>query len=282
MTVVISDSLVLGSASGVNANNPIIGYHNLVMAGSISATTEDTDFPAINLANVSTNLRWKGILGSPSFNDEYITIILDTPNDIDYVGIARHNFGTGLIAVSIEGLAEEDDSPAEWFELTSDVLLPNDTPAIFRFTPQSLYAIRIRLQASQAAVPVAPEAAVVYVGLLLVLERRIYVGHTPLPYGRRAKITNARSESGNFLGRVVLNEMVTNGIELNNLTPGWYRTYLDPFVIASKEIPFFFNWRPGTYPYESGYAWIVNDPAPTNQRSNGMMNIKFELNGIVS
>jgi hypothetical protein len=282
MTVVISDDFVVSpGADDFNTNNPIIGYQNLVTTANIFTTTEDTDFPAVNLANPATRLKWQGVLGSPS-SDEYITVVVNSGEDIDYLAVARHNFGTGVFQVSVEGLAEADDSPAEWFELVGSVLLANDNPVIFRFTPQSLFSIRLRIQPSLATIPVEPTAAVVYVGKLLVLQRRIYVGHTPVPYGRQNKIVNGRSESGNFLGRIVLGGMVKTTIKLDNLTPGWYRTYLDPFLIAAIEIPFFFNWRPGTYPYESGYVWMTNDPNVVNQRPNGMVQIQMEVAGIVT
>jgi hypothetical protein len=128
----------------------------------------------------------------------------------------------------------------------------------------------------------APTAAVLYTGALLVLQRRIYVGHTPITMGRTSKITNARSESGNFLGRIVLNEMTETSVSIQNLTPDWYRSQLDPFIRASKETPFFFAWRPGDYANEVGYAWITDDPQPSNQRSNGMMQIDFQMRGIVT
>ena len=62
MSVVISSSLVLTDvASGggvINANNPLIGYQNLVDDSNLSTTTEDADNPASNLTNSSTNLQW--------------------------------------------------------------------------------------------------------------------------------------------------------------------------------------------------------------------------------
>jgi hypothetical protein len=125
-----------------------------------------------------------------------------------------------------------------------------------------------------------PTIAVVYAGALLVLQRRIYVGHTPIPYGRSAKITNGRSESGNFLGRIVLNEKTQSAVKMQNLTPAWYRQHLDPFIAASKEAPFFFAWRPLSYPREVGYAWMTNDPQPSNARANGMMQIDLQMTGI--
>jgi hypothetical protein len=274
MSIVISSSYVLAdSVSGggvINANNPVIGWQNLVAIGNIAADTEADGFPASNLANPSTNLRW---LGEASEADDYITVTANATEPMDYIAIARHNLGSAQIPVSVEYLS----SPETWVELIAPVLLPNDGPALFRFPPQALEAIRLRLQPGSAA----PTIAVVYTGALLVLQRRIYVGHTPMPYGRQAKITNARSESGNFLGRIVLNETTRTKFDLQNLTPDWYRTVLDPFVRASKDTPFFFAWRPQSYPREVGYGWLTNDPQPSNQRLNGMMGISFELDGIV-
>lgn len=279
--IVISSSVVLaqGYAGGgvINANNPVIGWRNLVTAGNISATSEAAGYPASNLANPSTALRWRADDGGspPSGSEQYVTVLLDTPDNVDYLAVARHNFATAQIPVSVEGLTD-DGSPEVWTELVADVILPDNGPVIFRFNPQPLYAIRLRMQAGT----VAPFAAVVYTGLLLVLQRRIYVGHTPMPMGRTAKITNARSENGDFLGRIVLNEKTETSVSLANLTPAWVREQLNPFLRAAVEIPFFFAWRPGAYPYETGYAWLTNDPQPSNQLANGMMQVALEMAGV--
>lgn len=278
MSVVISGSLVLGdSQSGggvVNADNPLIGYESLVTSGNVSSTTAASGFPASNLANVSTNLRWEGEAGSPEA-DEYITMALNTAELVDYVAIARHNFATAQIAVSIEVL-DEDASPDEWNEIVADVIPPNDGPLLFRFTPQAISSIRIRMQPGS----VAPTAAVVYSGKLLVLQRRIYVGHTPITMGRKSKVTNARSESGNFLGRIVTAQMTGTKADLSNLTPAWFRTNLEPFILDAVERPFFFAWRPDAYPYEVGYCWLTNDPQPSNEQPNGMMSVSLEMAGV--
>ena len=279
MSVVISGSLTLSdtvSGGGViNANNPLIGYQNRVTTSNISATTAATGFPATNMANPSTNLKWVGQTSSPQ-PDEYITLALNTNELVDYVGIAQHNFGSAEIPVSIEVL--DDGSPETWTEVISETLLPNDQPAIFRFTPQGITSIRIRLQEGTDA----PTAAVVYAGKLLVLQRRLYVGHTPINYGRKTQVTNARSESGNFLGRVVINQTASTSVSLQNLTPSWYRTYMEPFLQEAREDPFFFAWRPSDYPREVGFSWLTNDPQPSNQLPNGMMSVDLEISGIVT
>jgi hypothetical protein len=280
--VIISSSLtVVAGVDGLNTNSPIIGYQNLVTTTNIAATTEDADFPVVNLANPATHLRWKSGAGSPS-SDEYITITLNTVEQVDYLGIAVHNFGTSSAPVSVEGTTEAPGgSPDPWFELITPRLLSDDGPVIFRFDPQFLHSIRLRIQPSQAATPVTPYLAIMYVGELLVLQRRIYVGHTPIKFGRHLNVANHRSISGNFLGRIVLGEKVSTTIALKNLTPSWYRSHMDPFLVEAKEIPFFFAWRPGTYSTEVGYVWLTDDPEPANQLSNGMMQVSLNVEGVV-
>lgn len=273
--VVFSTGFVVnGGGQDFNADTPIIGYENLVTTGNVSATTEDPDYPVTNVANVSTAQRWKSGAGSPS-SDEYITVVLDTAENVDYVGIAVHNFGTSQSIVSIEGQTEFGDP---WVELVAEQMLPNDGPVIFRFDEQSLYAVRLRIQGNVTAI--TPFLAVMYVGKLLLLQRRIYVGHTPITYGRQLMVANHRSISGAFLGRIVLGETNKTSVGLRNLTPDWYRTYMEPFVVAAKEIPFFFAWRPGDYPNEVGFCWFVDDPTPVNQHTNGMMQIDFSVEGV--
>ena len=100
--------------------------------------------------------------------------------------------------ISVEG--DDGTLPQSWQELAGPVIPADDAPLLFRFSPVALSSIRLRMQPGSSA----PTAAVLYTGALTVLQRRIYVGHTPITMGRVAKITNARSESGNFLRREVL------------------------------------------------------------------------------
>jgi hypothetical protein len=279
MSIVIQSGFVVSdSVSGggvINADNPLIGYANLITAANIAATTEADGFPASNVANVSTVLRWQGEDGSPAA-DEYLTATINAAEPVDYIAVARHNLGSAQIAVSVEYL-DTDASPDTWEELIAPVILPNDGPALFRFAPAALSQIRIRMQPGSEA----PTIAVLYCGALLVLQRRIYVGHTPVNYGRSANIVNARSEAGDFLGRIVLSETTATGVSLKNITPSWFRSYLNPFILDSVRRPFFFAWRPSGYPREVGYVWMTNDPQPLNELTNGMMSIDLQMSGIV-
>jgi hypothetical protein len=279
MSIVISPSYVIAdSASGggvINADSPVIGWRNLVQASALQSTTAVAGFPVSNLGNPSTDLIWQGVVSDPE-QDEYITLGVSTVDDVDYVGIAGHNFGSAQIPVSIEYLDVEAD-PDAWVELIAPVILPDDGPAIFRFPPQAVADLRIRMQPGDAA----PEAAVVYAGKLLVLQRHIQVGHTPIVDGRMTTVVNGRSESGRFLGRIVTGQSTESVIEMANLTPDWYRANMRPFLRQAQESPFFFAWRPSTYPREVGYCWLANDPKPTNQLAAGHVQVSLKIEGVV-
>ena len=125
-----------------------------------------------------------------------------------------------------------------------------------------------------------PRAAVVYCGKSLVLERKLYVGHTPLPDGRRAQIVNSRAESGNFLGRIVLGETRKSTVPLSLISPAWFRSHMRPFLSAAVEAPFFFAWRPQTYPLETGFAWLLDDPMPAPVGPSNLLAFELKLGGI--
>lgn len=269
MPIVVSTALVISDdLAEINANSPVIGYRNAVTMANIATTTQNADYPRTNLANPATHLLWKG---TSTVADEYVTVTLDGATTADYVGIARHNFGTAGIECAVETY-----DGATWTEVAA--LLPaDDSPILFRFDGDMYDGVRLRLSPGSAV----PQMAVLYVGELLSLQRRIYVGHTPINYGIRNTVVVGRAEAGHYLGRVITGQHTETSVDLKNLTPSWYRTYLQPFVVAAQEAPFFFAWRPSSYPLEVGYAWLTSDPIPKNQLPNGMMQVQLDMSGIV-
>lgn len=270
MPVVISQNFVLTDSTPefpVTLDHPVIGWHNIVTAANVAADNADPDFPASNLANPATHLDWR----SDASGLQYVTVTIDTVDELDYVGVAGHNFGSEQIPVSIiDSLGNT---------LVEEVLLPNDSPALFRFTAQSLAGLKIVLNAVDGQLP---RAAVVYVGKLLVLERKIYVGHTPLTQARRVSVQNGRSESGKFLGRIVVGAWRETVIPLSLLSPEWYREHGgDEFLAVAAETPFFFGWRPESYPYEIGYCWLTEDPMPVPTSPSNRIAFDLKVSGIV-
>jgi hypothetical protein len=278
MSVVLSNNLVLGADAFPGVTIPdggtIIGWQNLVEPENIASTTEAEGFPITNAANPSTALKWVGVLSGSPESDEFIDIQITDNQDIDFVAIARHNLATAQIPISIETLlVGSPDSE----ELVQDVILANDGPALFRFTPQNLDNIRIRLQPGIAA----PSIAVIYVGKLLLCQRGPGEDHVPVTMARFADIRNGRSESGEFLGRIQVGGYRETSVAFKHQHPGWFRQEFDPFLVSAQTKPFFFAWWPGEYPAEVGYCFMANDPQPVTSFDTLHVSVSLQMRGIV-
>lgn len=269
MPIVISDSVVLSlTASGANANAPRIGWHNVVTPENVTATEEDPDHPVTNLANPATYLKWRAL----TTDEQAITISLDVATTVNYFGIAGHNLGSTEAAYVIETSSNGTD----WTAVTDYRIVNVNDALIQEFDDQ--FARFFRISFTTGAV--VPEIAVLYVGKILRLQRNIYVGHTPFPFGRQTTVSTGHSETGQFLGRVVRKTMYETGFSMRNLTPAWVRSQLKPFIDVAAETPFFFSWRPLTYSNEVGFAWTKGDINPVNELPNGMMAFSMQMQGI--
>lgn len=187
MPVVISQALVLSAYTEGGPDAPLIGWHNLVTAASVSADEEDASYPATNLANPSTAARWQ----AETTDDQYITFTLSGTDAVDYVGIARHNLGSGQVTVSVE----EWDGDS-WEEIAAEFIPAGDQPIVIRFEEIQPTQIRIKLQPGS----VIPRMAVVYVGKLLRLQRGLQPGLVPPTWAAADDVVRAESEAGDYLG----------------------------------------------------------------------------------
>lgn len=271
MSLIISDRLVLNDhGAEAPAGAPIIGWDNRVSRVGVTATSQETLHPAANLGNPSTAEYWR----STGNGAQTISIPLNGLTEVTYIGIAGHNFGSTRRTVRIDVTV----SGGSWVTVVPQFLRSGDGVMLIRIPAVRADTMRILLGSGTGRA----RAAVISVGPGLFLQRNIYVGHSPITLSRSSRVSTGVSESGQFLGRILLGSDHSSGVSMKNITPGWYRERFDPFVEASQELPFFFAWRPGDYPLEVGYCWMDNTPVPTNAQNNGMMEVDFNFHGIVS
>lgn len=261
--IVIDNDVPLITGESATNRNPRLGWHSLVTRGNVSADSQAADHPVSELGNPATNLKWV----SSSSSTQYVTADFGSAQTYDYVGIAGHNFGSDGITFRLES----SENGSDWTQIFANESPVSDKPIIVHFDAVSSRYVRLRMTGG------TPEIAVLYIGEMLVLQRRFYVGHTPVTYGRTTSVANGVSESGQFLGQIVRREMKRSSIALQNLSPDWYRDNLEAFAEVARVTPFFFAWRPSAYPNETGYAWATSDPDVSNQRSNGMMQWSLEF-----
>lgn len=247
-----------------------IGWHNLVTSGNVSADSAAEGFPALNLANPTTFQLWRAAAAG-AVNLEAVWGSL---TEVDYVGIARHNFGTAGIGYTLQGTVNGTD----WTDIDAPQAPLDDGIIIHEFDLAELMGVRLVLGSGSAPA----QAAVLHAGRITRLQRRIYVGHTPLPFGRETTVSTGMSESGQFLGRVTRRQLFRTELSVQNLTPDWYRDNLEPFAAVAAEQCFFWAWRPNPYPFEVGYCWASDDPSTSNTRANGMMDFRMGVQGIIT
>lgn len=272
MGIVVSGAFALSQIAAENADYPVALWENI--GTTTTATHEDASYPATNLDNPATNLLWK----SGSTADQYLTRLFGAEFLVDAAGLVRHNWGSGQVVNTVQGLpfGGNPATDGDWVELVAANLLANDGPVLWRFVPTYLIGVRIKLEPGA----IEPEAAALSVGKLLVFERGVQPGHTPIPYGRRREVISPRSQSGEYLGRVIAGGGLTSSVTISKLSAAWYRSTLDPFFAVVADGPFFWAWSPERYPAEVGYVWLTNDPVPVPDMP-GYIDITMQMEGLL-
>ena len=255
---------------------PIIFWDNLVSTANVQAES-DADYPATNVANPSTALKWRhdGDTGSPASAIEYflIDITRSGTDTINYVAIAGHNGNATGTAIGLE--AQEWNSPiAGALSLFEPQIPGDDSPLIFMFSPRELEGLRL------VWVPTAEplEMAVIYVGTYTVMDEGIQADHSPLAIANSYEVQSGRSENGQFLGRIVTSHMYSSTANFANIDEAWVRSDLVPFLNFAAENPFFYMWSPLSYPDDTNFAWLENDPQPVRD-IDGYWSVDLAMRG---
>jgi len=158
-----------------------------------------------------------------------------------------------------------------WYDLTGYTTLTTDEPLMAIFEPKTRQSWRLRITAGSA-----PEIGVIKFGKALQMERPLYGGHTPVPFGRQTTMRSNQSETGEFLGRTRQRLYLTTSYDWQNLTAAWVRTNWPPFQKAIEESPFFIAWRPGDVG-DVVLAQTNAQPIPTNMGVRDLMSVGLQL-----
>lgn len=261
MTVVIDGTLT-------NPNYPRFGYSNLSRTATVTASSEATDFDATNVQNGLTWNFWK-----PTTQNSYLDFAFGSSTTINYVGIAAHNMGTQGNTVLIQ--RANGTSPETY--TTIDSHTPTDDSVImFLFDDVSNTDFRISITGGSV-----PSIGVVYMGDVMVSERPFYGGHTPITLSKKTVVRPQKSEGGQWLGRTKIREGAQTSITINNLSAAWVRSTFSDFIDSAIDYPFFFAWRPTSYPAEVAYCWTAGDITASNTGQADKMQTSFNVDALL-
>ncbi len=248
----------------------IIGYKSMLDASDvvITATSETTNFAAVNVATRLTYSGWRPSAGGT----QYLTFTGSVGHKVNYLAVAGHNLFSKGATCDLEYF-----DGTNWISMLSGYAPVSDSPFMLIFTAKEALAYRIRVDVSGTAYPTI---AAVLLGERLELQRGIYVGHRPAPFSREVSYLTETSEGGQFLGRAVLRRATTTDIAFRNITPTWSRAYLVPFIIAAETQPFAFMWNTDDrYKGEVIYGYVTN-PVQLSNAHQSFMSCDLSIRGL--
>lgn len=237
----------------------------------------------------STGLLWIGTSTAAAFELNGIVYYADVRNVIDGpTPVAKFDPSQGLTDaasfVSSTGetwtINRTGLTPARLINprfSSGDISPVDNAPIMFLDIPRTARYMQIKLTGTGS---VMPRIAVVYAGVALAMQRAMYGGHTPISLSRQTQLKQPVSRGGQFLGQSYRRLGVATSAAWKNLGAAWYRTNFDPFVKEARKNPYFFAWRPQSYPLELGYVWTGDDIAPSNMGVRDFMEVSMKLAGI--
>lgn len=250
---------------------PRIGYQTHtrnILAAAVSASSEAVGFPKDATLRPETYEFWKG---SGSVVNSWIRYDWGSAKTMEYSAIAAHQLGS--CGCTAKWQYSSDDF--NWTDMSDPFTPTDDSPIVCLHPRQSARYARLLITNGASA----PKIGVVHVGTILAMQRYIYGGHKPITMQRETELTAILSRTGVFLGQTFRKKGVKNGVKFDYLTAAWLRTNFDPFIKEARKFPFFFMWRPSTFPAELAYSWSTDDIQPSNMGKRDFMAVSWNMVG---
>ena len=270
MVIFTSPFLLAQAATANPLTHGRIGWRTYTrgaLASQVTVSTETTDGPKDAPLRADTAEYWLASALPATWQFD-----IGSLESVNYAGIAGHDIATQGTSIK----AETSPDASAWEDLAVEHLPGNNAPIMFLDDARDAKHLRLTVQ----GLGNAPRIASIYFGLTLDLPRPIYGGHSPLNLSRVTELRTAVSRGGQFLGRSIQSMGVAGSVALRHLLAGFYRSDFDPFVEAARLHPFFYAWRPATFPNEVVYIWTTDDVAPMNSGQRDFMQVNLQVQGI--
>ena len=240
--------------------NTRIGYSNLLTATTTSA--------AAVMLIPNTYERYR-----PSTGSITVKFQLSSSAEVDFFGIAAHNFGTQDGGVSL--LVQYATTIGGALTTIDTIAATDNSAQMILFDAVTIAEIAITFNATTSGL----EMGVIYTGKALEMQQPIYGGHSPIDLYAKTKYQSTMSDSGNFIGRTITSQGVETDFTWQHLEPAWYRSDFQLFVESAKTLPFFLMWRPDLYT-SSVFGFTTGDIKPQNMGGgHQLMNVTINVKG---
>lgn len=236
---------------------------------SVTASVEDAGYPDIHLTTPSMAEVWRGDI---SAGEEIEVNHSGSGFSADCMAIAGHNLHEIGATVSVK---VQQGGTGSWADASTALEITDGSPIVFEILRTST---EYRFVFTVVGTPTeSAEIAILYVGDMITLPQKIYEGHTPAVFARTDKAISHKSENGKYLGRVVTSTHTSSKASFQHIPAASLRDFkYKNFVKYGGQYPFFFVWRPDSYPDETEFCWLNGGIDISNQMSNGLMQMSFK------
>jgi len=275
MALIVTGALSLGTTAAIAAlSYPRIGYQNRCRDADCAITTSTADANAEG-SSVINGLDWD--YWQPTATPGIIAFTFPVAITATYCGIAGHTLTETGNSAELQYW-----NGSAWVSLGSSLPGSESGNKTIMFLFDSVASTIWRVIVTGGTTTTMPVIGVISIGVALVLERKIYGGHTPINLSKNTTIRPQKSEGGRWLGRSIIRQGASTNVALSNLTAAWVRSDFYPFMESARTYPFFFAWRPNaTYADEIAYCWTSNDIKVTNNGKANLMDTSFTIDAIV-
>jgi len=275
VAVVISSELVLNEADAeIPLSYPRILWDDIfrASASTITASTEDADFPAANVADGLTFDFWK-----PTALPAWIEVNANTAVNVDYA-LLVHTLGSNECSV----LFQYHDGSG-WVDLIDEYAPGTDRVLAFLFDEVTASRFRFYVDGDNSPQQM-PAFKIAMAGKALAMQRGVTLNHRPITLSRKTVARPQVSEAGALLGRSIRREGVMTEIAFESIEADWLRDKFEPFIESARVYPFGWVWHPSGYPAEVALVWTPSgkeDIRPEHAGLPDRMNVAFDVEGII-
>lgn len=277
--IILTSAYVAGSS--IDSDFPRIGWQSHLRdleldATAITVSSEDEEGPRDAPLRPSTEEFWMPTSLPATWQFE-----LGSARDVNYFGLLGYNLdGIQILVETTDGSVAGSPSARTFETFASDLIAGDDSPIMLLDASRSIVAGRVTFSAASTPSEM-PKLVSLYAGEVLECYRGCYGGVSPMNMNRNTVLYGGWSQTGQLLHQAFRSHGQRGSLALQNLPPSWVRSEFDPFILHARSMPFFFAWRPSTYPLEVAYARATSDIVPSNMsKTRGFMAVSFSMVGL--
>jgi hypothetical protein len=220
---------------------PVIAHRNYCADGTASSTGAAAGYPAAAAITYATYEGWR-----PSTNDNSITVTFSADRTINYIAAVYEGVECDDTIMVQAQYTVSGAGSATRVVKSGQALYFLAAPGVTLWLLDDVENVESITLVVLGGNTSSFRLATLMAGLRTELPRNIYVGATPLGYGRQTVLATNRAEDGGFLGRIVRRQSFSNSWQMANITASDYRSIIEPWARASTTQPFIMAWRPNT------------------------------------